>query len=94
MHAALYFFWRSLLPLPKHAGAGAHQEPQFPTIEEVRQVQLDIPPYGKRHGFVPRNPEDFGDGGAFPEIHISQFPLGMGRKENMVRIDHGLALSV
>ncbi|KAI3864904.1 hypothetical protein MKW92_048020 [Papaver armeniacum] len=25
-------------------------------------------------------PEDFGDGGAFPEIHVAQYPLGMGRK--------------
>ncbi|XP_020578545.1 SNW/SKI-interacting protein [Phalaenopsis equestris] len=40
-----------------------------------------IPPYGKRSGFVPRRPEDFGDGGAFPEIHVAQYPLGMGRKE-------------
>jgi SNW domain-containing protein 1 len=25
--------------------------------------------------------EDFGDGGAFPEIHVAQFPLNMGRKD-------------
>lgn len=25
--------------------------------------------------------EDFGDGGAFPEIHVAQYPLNMGRKE-------------
>ncbi len=24
--------------------------------------------------------EDFGDGGAFPEIHVAQYPLDMGRK--------------
>ena len=36
------------------------------------------PPYGKRKGFVPRNPEDFGNGGAYPECHIAQYPLGMG----------------
>jgi len=40
-----------------------------------------IPPYLKRQGFIPRKPEDFGDGGAFPEIHVAQFPLGMGRKD-------------
>eukprot|EP00252_Welwitschia_mirabilis_P007427 TRINITY_DN1877_c0_g1_i1.p1 TRINITY_DN1877_c0_g1~~TRINITY_DN1877_c0_g1_i1.p1 ORF type:complete len:598 (+),score=141.89 TRINITY_DN1877_c0_g1_i1:240-2033(+) len=40
-----------------------------------------IPPYGRRSGFVPRKPEDFGDGGAFPEIHVAQYPLDMGRKE-------------
>ncbi|KAJ3695848.1 hypothetical protein LUZ60_001225 [Juncus effusus] len=40
-----------------------------------------VPPYGKRTGFVPRRPEDFGDGGAFPEIHVAQYPLKMGRKD-------------
>lgn len=40
-----------------------------------------VPPYGKRAEFVPRKPEDFGDGGAFPEIHVAQYPLGMGRKD-------------
>jgi SNW domain-containing protein 1 len=38
-----------------------------------------VPPYLKRKGFVPRKPDDFGDGGAFPEIHVSQYPLNMGR---------------
>ncbi|KAI6188860.1 SKP-1 protein [Aphelenchoides besseyi] len=37
----------------------------------------EVPPYGHRRGFVPRSAEDFGDGGAFPEIHIAQFPLGL-----------------
>lgn len=32
-----------------------------------------------RKHFMPRNNEDFGDGGAFPEIHVVQYPLGMGR---------------
>ncbi|TVU28611.1 hypothetical protein EJB05_20134, partial [Eragrostis curvula] len=41
-----------------------------------------VPPYGKRAGFVPRRPEDFGDGGAFPEIHVAQYPLGMGRRDD------------
>ncbi|XP_042488733.1 SNW/SKI-interacting protein A [Macadamia integrifolia] len=42
---------------------------------------IPVPPYLKRQGFVPRKPEDFGDGGAFPEIHVAQYPLGMGRKD-------------
>ena len=41
--------------------------------------QNPVPPYLKRAGFVPRKVEDFGDGGAFPEIHIAQYPLDMGR---------------
>eukprot|EP00927_Polykrikos_kofoidii_P051566 TRINITY_DN45366_c0_g1_i1.p1 TRINITY_DN45366_c0_g1~~TRINITY_DN45366_c0_g1_i1.p1 ORF type:complete len:555 (-),score=131.58 TRINITY_DN45366_c0_g1_i1:63-1727(-) len=37
------------------------------------------PPYGKRRGWVPKSLTDFGDGGAFPEIHVAQYPLDMGR---------------
>eukprot|EP00928_Gymnodinium_smaydae_P032674 TRINITY_DN23600_c0_g1_i1.p1 TRINITY_DN23600_c0_g1~~TRINITY_DN23600_c0_g1_i1.p1 ORF type:complete len:560 (+),score=155.31 TRINITY_DN23600_c0_g1_i1:185-1864(+) len=37
------------------------------------------PPYGKRHGWQPKSLADFGDGGAFPEIHVAQYPLGMGK---------------
>nr|POF14524.1 isoform 2 of snw/ski-interacting protein [Quercus suber] len=41
----------------------------------------NAPLFKQRHneGFVPQKVEDFGDGGAFPEIHIAQFPLNMGR---------------
>jgi SNW domain-containing protein 1 len=39
------------------------------------------PPYGQREGWRPRGPEDFGDGGAFPEIHIAQYPWGKDHKE-------------
>lgn len=38
------------------------------------------PPYGNRAGWRPRAAEDFGDGGAFPEILVAQYPLDMGRK--------------
>lgn len=38
-----------------------------------------VPPYGHRQNFVPRAQGDFADGGAFPEIHVAQFPLEMGR---------------
>jgi SNW domain-containing protein 1 len=38
------------------------------------------PSYGKRSGWRPRSAEDFGDGGAFPEIPVAQYPLDMGRK--------------
>lgn len=54
---------------------------QFISSEtEKSAVDYVVPfPYLKRAGFVPRKAEDFGDGGAFPEIHIEQFPLDMGR---------------
>ena len=37
------------------------------------------PPYGRRKGWVPRTQEDFGDGGAFPEVALPQYPLNMGK---------------
>ncbi|KAI3364509.1 hypothetical protein L3Q82_011295, partial [Scortum barcoo] len=49
------------------------------------------PPYGHRKGWVPRSLEDFGDGGAFPEIHVAQFPLEMGRKK---KTSNALAVQV
>lgn len=39
-----------------------------------------VPPYGQRKGWRP-SPEDFGDGGAFPECPVAQYPLGMGSKK-------------
>lgn len=36
------------------------------------------PPYRQRKGFRPRGPEDYGDGGAFPEIAMLQYPRNMG----------------
>ena len=40
-----------------------------------------VPPFAQRRagGFVPRTQRDFGGGGAYPEIHVSQFPRDMGR---------------
>lgn len=38
------------------------------------------PAYGARTGWRPRSSEDYGDGGAFPEIPVAQYPLDMGRK--------------
>ena len=46
-------------------------------IQAVATVRSEPPPYGARSGFVPRTVNDFGDGGAFPEIHVAQFPLGI-----------------
>jgi SNW domain-containing protein 1 len=42
-------------------------------------VSTKVPGYGYRKGWVPRAVEDFEDGGAFPEIHVAQYPLDMGR---------------
>ncbi|RHY65046.1 hypothetical protein DYB38_001244 [Aphanomyces astaci] len=43
--------------------------------------QIPAYPHRTKKQFSPRDPAaDFGDGGAYPEIHISQFPLGLGKK--------------
>ncbi|KAI1917996.1 mRNA splicing protein [Ophidiomyces ophidiicola] len=59
---------------PRVVGAGAVDESQ------LILKQTGPPGYGKRAGWRPRAPEDFGDGGAFPEIPVAQYPLDMGRK--------------
>ena len=57
----------SSLPLPASTSLTSSSTPFIP------------PPYGHRQGFHPRTPSDFGDGGAFPELNIPQYPLNMGR---------------
>lgn len=49
----------------------------------VLVAKTTIPPYGHRKNWVPRNDTDFADGGSFPEIHIPQYPLDMGREKNV-----------
>ncbi|KAL8711416.1 MAG: hypothetical protein Q9220_004074 [cf. Caloplaca sp. 1 TL-2023] len=51
------------------------------TVNDTRVViqQLGPPTYKSRVGWRPRSPDDFGDGGAFPEIPVAQYPLGMGK---------------
>ncbi|KAK3060135.1 mRNA splicing protein, partial [Coniosporium uncinatum] len=52
------------------------------------------PPYGSRTApWRPRSEEDFGSGGAFPEVHVAQYPLGMGKKES-ASTSNALALKV
>lgn len=76
----------SLLPKPRQvaqqSGTTRSTTPQFERkITQLVSARSNrIPPYGQRQGFKPRVPEDFGNGGAFPEIHFAQYPLGMGRR--------------
>lgn len=76
------------LPAPKQNSSALYDFSNDPWFKErVEQSKppapkiKEVPPYGKRAGFIPRRVEDFGDGGAFPEIHVAQYPLNMGRKE-------------
>lgn len=68
----------SALPAPtrQHAAPIA----AVPTSSAIMVASFkEAPPYLRRKGFVPRRPEDFANGGAFPEIHMAQYPLDMGR---------------
>ncbi|KAI9798687.1 MAG: mRNA splicing protein [Piccolia ochrophora] len=80
------------LPKPKYTGANeelpTHPQSRGPrvvgpgSLDETQVVikRAGPPPYGQRAGWRPRAPEDYGDGGAFPEIPVAQYPLDMGRK--------------
>ena len=64
------------LPAPRH------QEVEEEEVDAAPAPSRNVgpPPQGKRQGFIPRSLGDFGDGGAFPEIHVAQYPHDMGRK--------------
>jgi SNW domain-containing protein 1 len=68
---------KAVLPKPKHTLSSSKWASSEP---EITPKKNRIPPYGQRQDFIPEKPKDFGDGGAFPEIHIVQYPLGMGKK--------------
>lgn len=73
----------SLLPAPvqpvwdRDEERAKLQENKTTTLVSAQSI---APPYGQRRGWVPRNLTDYGDGGAFPEIHVAQYPLNMGLK--------------
>ena len=95
------------LPKPKYTGEyeelPAHAQPKGPRIVgpgALDETQIVLkrsgpPAYRNRKGlgWRPRAPEDFGDGGAFPEIHVAQYPLDMGRKSSAVQ-SNALALQI
>ena len=75
-----------MLPAPKHR----YNRPQEPTEAEIDAESSSstavpsstgkvIPSYLQRTNYLPLGLEDFGDGGAFPEIHVVQYPLNMGK---------------
>lgn len=89
-------FVRSL-PTPQNDYASLRTAASLAGTPEVAaRAVREPPPYGARRsaGFVPKKPEDFGDGGAFPEIHIPQFPLSMGRPDDAGRGTKTLALTM
>ncbi|XP_074852803.1 SNW domain-containing protein 1 [Carettochelys insculpta] len=78
----------SFLPAPTQLSQDQLELEERARSQRSRQTALvssrrEPPPYGYRKGWIPRMLEDFGDGGAFPEIHVAQYPLDMGRKKKM-----------
>lgn len=68
---------------------------QQPRQSKGQQLaRRDIPLYMHRDGFVPQCEEDFGGGGAFPEIFVAQFPLGMGKNTGSAASSSTLPLQV
>ncbi|KAH7889512.1 SKIP/SNW domain-containing protein [Phlebopus sp. FC_14] len=83
----------AVLPLPSYAPVVSDDEEesrQIPTQAVVAR-QL-IPPYGKRKGWKPTSQEDFGDGGSYPECHVAQYPLNLGKEKTQA--GNTLALQV
>ncbi|KAL8781051.1 MAG: hypothetical protein Q9194_000557 [Teloschistes cf. exilis] len=82
------------LPKPRYTGEHeelpAHTQGKGPRVlgaasaSDTRVVlqQTGPPAYGSRAGWRPRSADDYGDGGAFPEIPVAQYPLDMGRKSS------------
>ncbi|XP_055800795.1 SNW/SKI-interacting protein A [Solanum dulcamara] len=83
---------KELLPAAKSATSTVYDhtsDPWFKNRYSATEAEKSavikanpVPPYLKRAGFRPSKLEDFGDGGAFPEIHYAQYPLDMGRKKD------------
>ncbi|KAI9020396.1 SKIP/SNW domain-containing protein [Hyaloraphidium curvatum] len=60
------------LPAPAAADAG---------LRQLVGRRGGPPPYRQRQNWQPRTVADYGDGGAFPEVHVLQYPYDMGRKK-------------
>jgi SNW domain-containing protein 1 len=70
----------SQIVLKVRATLGSCLSPTYMLTSSFLLQRSGPPPYGQRSGWRPRSAEDFGDGGAFPEIPVAQYPYDMGRK--------------
>ncbi|KAH8421121.1 hypothetical protein KR222_004152 [Zaprionus bogoriensis] len=87
----------SLLPTPTNAVWDREDERRLaakgaPMIGALVSAKIAAPPYGQRKDWIPRTEADFGDGGAFPEIHVAQYPLGLGAPANVGKKSDALAV--
>uniref|UniRef100_A0A2M4A9V5 Putative mrna splicing factor/ chromatin binding snw family nuclear protein n=1 Tax=Anopheles triannulatus TaxID=58253 RepID=A0A2M4A9V5_9DIPT len=86
----------SVLPAPTNPVWDRDDERKMktPSMGALVSAKVAAPPYGQRKGWIPRNEADFGDGGAFPEIHVAQYPLGMGAPGNASKKSNALAVQL
>ncbi|GJN92670.1 hypothetical protein Rhopal_005705-T1 [Rhodotorula paludigena] len=74
------------LPAPLHSTLPDDHDAPAPAQAAQQSTALavqgpQIPPYGQRKGWKPKSQADFGDGGAYPECPVAQYPLELGRKK-------------
>jgi SNW domain-containing protein 1 len=75
----------SILPQPRHVPIveSVEDEAEGSSAPQTSVIPIgpSIPAYGNRAGWKPRKQDDFGNGGSYPECHLAQYPLEMGRKK-------------
>ncbi|CAL1705673.1 unnamed protein product [Somion occarium] len=81
----------SILPQPVYAPSVSDEEEEIVQVsKQVAEssiqpksviIRAAVPAYGQRKGWKPTSQEDYGDGGAYPECHVAQYPLGLGKKK-------------
>ncbi|WWC60454.1 pre-mRNA-processing protein 45 [Kwoniella dejecticola CBS 10117] len=75
------------LPTPLHNPMPEYEDviPSAPAPSSSSSMAVavgpQIPKYGSRKGWKPKTSIDFNGGGAYPECHVAQYPLDMGRKK-------------
>mmetsp|Transcript_17244 Transcript_17244/g.25560 ORF Transcript_17244/g.25560 Transcript_17244/m.25560 type:complete len:539 (+) Transcript_17244:63-1679(+) len=68
----------TFLPAPRQ-NYSVREDDLKTSQKTTAQPPVKIPKYGERKSFIPRNQAHFGGGGAYPEIHLAQYPLGIGK---------------
>ncbi|CDZ97267.1 pre-mrna-processing protein 45 [Phaffia rhodozyma] len=76
----------NLLPTPRFSSAptptyGHEEDTSDQPSSSALTILTPAKPYGSRRGWRPSRPEDFADGGAYPECPVAQYPLDLGRKK-------------
>ena len=80
---------RESIPRPaSQSNAIRKPEAQAPC---TTRVPSKVPRYGKRLGFLPRSAAHFQDGGSYPEVHVAQYPPGLGVANSTNASEIGLA---